>query len=163
MLSSNSLSLFFAYLTSLSFIISSFFFFNDTATTEIYTLSLHDALPICVVEVCYIQEEEPEPCDRLAQFLASQGEQAEFLAGVHTWKEQLAVLEIIQGNDSTTLSKITEQILCPGAGCYGGRDDAAYAADGCGECGEPFGEQLVYLQLRDAHKSQALGAQRERP
>src|SRR2546430_5617745 len=28
---------------------SSFFFFNDTATTEIYTLSLHDALPICYV------------------------------------------------------------------------------------------------------------------
>src|SRR5947208_8557306 len=25
---------------------STFFFFNDTATTEIYTLSLHDALPI---------------------------------------------------------------------------------------------------------------------
>src|SRR6266513_3422436 len=28
------------------FFISPFFFFNDTATTEIYTLSLHDALPI---------------------------------------------------------------------------------------------------------------------
>src|SRR5215467_15974482 len=28
------------------FIWHSFFFFNDTATTEIYTLSLHDALPI---------------------------------------------------------------------------------------------------------------------
>src|SRR5258708_39625660 len=28
----------------------SFFFFNDTATTEIYTLSLHDALPICAAE-----------------------------------------------------------------------------------------------------------------
>src|SRR5437764_9746048 len=26
-----------------------FFFFNDTATTEIYTLSLHDALPILLV------------------------------------------------------------------------------------------------------------------
>src|SRR5436189_6347112 len=26
-----------------------FFFFNDTATTEIYTLSLHDALPICAL------------------------------------------------------------------------------------------------------------------
>ena len=25
------------------------FFFNDTATTEIYTLSLHDALPICEI------------------------------------------------------------------------------------------------------------------
>src|SRR2546427_13282443 len=28
---------------------SSVFFFNDTATTEIYTLSLHDALPILVI------------------------------------------------------------------------------------------------------------------
>src|SRR3712207_7529985 len=28
----------------------SFFFFNDTATTEIYTLSLHDALPIYGVD-----------------------------------------------------------------------------------------------------------------
>src|SRR5256885_15056039 len=27
-----------------------FFFFNDTATTEIYTLSLHDALPICLLD-----------------------------------------------------------------------------------------------------------------
>src|SRR5258707_15222417 len=26
-----------------------YFFFNDTATTEIYTLSLHDALPICLI------------------------------------------------------------------------------------------------------------------
>src|SRR5476651_2913455 len=30
---------------------SVFFFFNDTATTEIYTLSLHDALPICCATV----------------------------------------------------------------------------------------------------------------
>src|SRR5256885_13128684 len=29
-----------------------FFFFNDTATTEIYTLSLHDALPILII-TCY--------------------------------------------------------------------------------------------------------------
>src|SRR2546422_10241850 len=29
-----------------SFALLFFFFFNDTATTEIYTLSLHDALPI---------------------------------------------------------------------------------------------------------------------
>src|SRR5260370_40312713 len=28
-----------------------FFFFNDTATTEIYTLSLHDALPILAVNI----------------------------------------------------------------------------------------------------------------
>src|SRR3712207_7373448 len=30
----------------------SFFFFNDTATTEIYTLSLHDALPISSRSPC---------------------------------------------------------------------------------------------------------------
>src|SRR2546429_7183405 len=34
------------YLSDPSVLISFFFFFNDTATTEIYTLSLHDALPI---------------------------------------------------------------------------------------------------------------------
>src|SRR5437667_7756691 len=39
------LLLFFSFLTLLLFF---FFFFNDTATTEIYTLSLHDALPILI-------------------------------------------------------------------------------------------------------------------
>ena len=33
-----------------------FFFFNDTATTEIYTLSLHDALPICKILVAKAAE-----------------------------------------------------------------------------------------------------------
>ena len=32
-----------------------FFFFNDTATTEIYTLSLHDALPIFICMVPFRQ------------------------------------------------------------------------------------------------------------
>src|SRR5688572_33187727 len=32
------------------FLLFFFFFFNATATTEIYTLSLHDALPICTRE-----------------------------------------------------------------------------------------------------------------
>src|SRR2546430_10483603 len=34
-----------------------FFFFNDTATTEIYTLSLHDALPICFGEIRVLTQE----------------------------------------------------------------------------------------------------------
>src|SRR3712207_7949893 len=38
------------------FIFLFFFFFNDTATTEIYTLSLHDALPISDV----LEEENKE-------------------------------------------------------------------------------------------------------
>src|SRR5947199_7154144 len=45
---------------------SLFFFFNDTATTEIYTLSLHDALPISVTERgC------PDGVDPVAWFLVT--------------------------------------------------------------------------------------------
>src|SRR2546428_7444127 len=39
-----------------SFFFIFFFFFNDTATTEIYTLSLHDALPICGQPACAEQQ-----------------------------------------------------------------------------------------------------------
>src|SRR5436309_15819489 len=42
------------------FIFFVFFFFNDTATTEIYTLSLHDALPI-LGQLTYAFAESPEP------------------------------------------------------------------------------------------------------
>src|SRR2546425_13122733 len=38
-----------------------FFFFNDTATTEIYTLSLHDALPI-LAEVIHGPEADEDGC-----------------------------------------------------------------------------------------------------
>src|SRR5712675_2689303 len=36
-----------------------FFFFNDTATTEIYTLSLHDALPICLSRLIRLAPRTP--------------------------------------------------------------------------------------------------------
>src|SRR5919107_4541496 len=42
-------ALIFAALAS-TLLLLTFFFFNDTATTEIYTLSLHDALPILLAE-----------------------------------------------------------------------------------------------------------------
>src|SRR5437016_14305424 len=60
---------------------SSLFFFNDTATTEIYTLSLHDALPIAMSRLSInlpasvagieavgkpLDDLGREPCDRLA-------------------------------------------------------------------------------------------------
>src|SRR5437588_10398059 len=35
-----------------------FFFFNDTATTEIYTLSLHDALPIYTIIVAEVADSD---------------------------------------------------------------------------------------------------------
>src|SRR5438552_15883448 len=43
------------YYILVSYLFFFFFFFNDTATTEIYTLSLHDALPILY------------PCSRVAR------------------------------------------------------------------------------------------------
>src|SRR2546428_3351172 len=36
-----------------------YFFFNDTATTEIYTLSLHDALPICSTSAFTVSSRRP--------------------------------------------------------------------------------------------------------
>src|SRR5256885_15097224 len=44
--------LLFLYYSVLTLICFFFFFFNDTATTEIYTLSLHDALPIWIESWC---------------------------------------------------------------------------------------------------------------
>src|SRR2546430_8477618 len=43
-----------------------FFFFNDTATTEIYTLSLHDALPICLS--CTRAAMKPTPSSRRSTY-----------------------------------------------------------------------------------------------
>src|SRR3712207_7311839 len=45
-----------------------FFFFNDTAPTEIYTLSLHDALPICA-DADLDPAQEPERREPLVQRL----------------------------------------------------------------------------------------------
>ena len=39
-------------------------FFNDTATTEIYTLSLHDALPICTLDDSFIILDEAQNTSR---------------------------------------------------------------------------------------------------
>src|SRR2546430_9911753 len=56
----------------------SFFFFNDTATTEIYTLSLHDALPIC--------QGEPLPVGRDARGGPLEGDVRKAIAG---WNRRL--------------------------------------------------------------------------
>src|SRR5260370_16978615 len=58
--------------------LSLFFFFNDTATTEIYTLSLHDALPICVGQCAAVVRETPGG-DRVAQHRVARGRGVEQL------------------------------------------------------------------------------------
>ena len=51
-----------------------FFFFNDTATTEIYTLSLHDALPIWTTGILSSLMRIPTP--RLNSFISPSIERA---------------------------------------------------------------------------------------
>src|SRR3712207_7664802 len=66
---------------------SFFFFFNDTATTEIYTLSLHDALPICRGPndkvrnraeniAIFMETLPPTPCNRVALRTPGEGTMA---------------------------------------------------------------------------------------
>src|SRR3712207_6950942 len=45
-------------------VVDLFFFFNDTATTEIYTLSLHDALPISCLVITGGKDPSPYVIDR---------------------------------------------------------------------------------------------------
>src|SRR6266508_5577937 len=60
-----------------------FFFFNDTATTEIYTLSLHDALPIYQQPVLFVMEDlhwvDPTTLE-LLRLLVDQGPTTRILA-----------------------------------------------------------------------------------
>src|SRR5436309_16108283 len=46
-----------------------FFFFNGAATTEIYTLSLHDALPILAVGHHHALADAPDDVGQLARFV----------------------------------------------------------------------------------------------
>src|SRR2546429_9005832 len=62
-----------------------FFFFNDTATTEIYTLSLHDALPICrfIVADAYTELGENEKAIESMQQARSEEHTSELQSRLH--------------------------------------------------------------------------------
>src|SRR3712207_8834332 len=59
---------------------SPFVFFNDTATTEIYTLSLHDALPIYGGGQ---RAEDPEPQQRVARQVQAEDVAQRDVEGAH--------------------------------------------------------------------------------
>src|SRR3712207_5885615 len=66
-----------------------FFFFNDTATTEIYTLSLHDALPILATSMFWFPA-PAEPSPAVEEML---GAERKYLTANWTlWKIFLALL-----------------------------------------------------------------------
>src|SRR5690242_21739191 len=61
-----------------------FFFFNDPATTEIYTLSLHDALPISIVVIKVVAHER-----------TAQRQDQGFLGSETQWWQEIAFSERI--------------------------------------------------------------------
>src|SRR5688572_32401450 len=75
-----------------------FFFFNDTATTEIYTLSLHDALPI--------SEDDPE---RRQEHGLVQG-RVQVLSGASGNTEEIHQRKSAQDRKSTRLNSSHSQI-----------------------------------------------------
>src|SRR2546429_1185937 len=78
-----------------------FFFFNDTATTEIYTLSLHDALPICC-EHALGGERLLEELER-AQLGGAHGVGEVRLAAHHDHREvRCAALELLERSEEHT-------------------------------------------------------------
>src|SRR2546422_3514530 len=81
---------------------SVFFFFNDTATTEIYTLSLHDALPISLQAVreagrraieAGVEERRREPLRRLARSEKCEGAHVQDLAAARRSEEHTSELQ----------------------------------------------------------------------
>ena len=62
------------------------FFFNDTATTEIYTLSLHDALPICHDQTGLVIIGPPWSLAQAQSFIlpGSEGDEVSYRSEEHT-------------------------------------------------------------------------------
>src|SRR3989442_11095448 len=82
-----------------------FFFFNDTATTEIYTLSLHDALPISVV-----QRVAPNHCRRLGPHQPGEPPRARARSGVGARQRQAADRKSTRLNSSHV--RISYAVFC---------------------------------------------------
>src|SRR2546426_8120162 len=78
-----------------------FFFFNDTATTEIYTLSLHDALPILPWEVLY--------ADDLVLMAASQ---EELMEKIKQWKNGLEEKGLRRSEEHTSELQSPCNLVC---------------------------------------------------
>src|SRR2546430_7439947 len=90
-----------------------FFFFNDTATTEIYTLSLHDALPIsnspysCLLQTTYL--------DLLLQAFLRRCRKAK--AHCHLWLGRLPPQKVLERDRKSTRlnsshSQISYAVFC---------------------------------------------------
>src|SRR6266487_4636403 len=87
-----------------------FFFFNDTATTEIYTLSLHDALPIYILLSTLTQQgvqtikSNPERLRQVNQDVEELGAKV-----LHQWATlgEFDFVNIVEAPDVATMAKVS--------------------------------------------------------
>src|SRR3712207_4316572 len=94
-----------------------FFFFNDTATTEIYTLSLHDALPICGGMI--ICREEHAKKINSAVFPGQQGGPLEHVIAGKAVALRIAQTELFRERQERTVAgakAVAAELLDAGAG-----------------------------------------------
>src|SRR5260370_9426948 len=101
------------------------FFFNDTATTEIYTLSLHDALPIAPVTVTlnwhwlFVLMVAPESAMPVGEVVVNVPPQA--LA------EESATVSPV-GSVSANATPVSVTVLAPGLAMVKVSDEAVFSA-----------------------------------
>src|SRR2546429_4477300 len=69
------------------------FFFNDTATTEIYTLSLHDALPICRLHAAREEPQDHRPGQPAQQPADRRGQGQRLRGRAHRSEEHTSELQ----------------------------------------------------------------------
>src|SRR3712207_8756913 len=85
-----------------------FFFFNDTATPEIYTLSLHDALPICGAGILV----PPGDIDALHTGLTQLASDAELRARLgHAARERAQRFDVFARSEEHTSELQSRQYL----------------------------------------------------
>src|ERR1035437_11182412 len=84
-----------------------FFFFNDTATTEIYTLSLHDALPICN------RYRSPSRRARTGRRGSQKPRSEEHTSELQS--RQYLVCRLLLEKKTKTAHNLTQDARCPGA------------------------------------------------
>src|SRR3712207_8630400 len=83
-----------------------FFFFNDTATTEIYTLSLHDALPIFERAI----EGPHGGAGRAAARAGAAGEQHHL--GRRVWLVDLLRQDVLRSEEHTSELQSRQYLVC---------------------------------------------------
>src|SRR3712207_8673263 len=89
------------------------FFFNDTATTEIYTLSLHDALPICGRGEYVRGGSETRPTPRHPFFVGRDARPGERRDGEQGFEPEVSRHGWLRSEEHTSELQSRQYLVCP--------------------------------------------------